>query len=80
MFKSTPTDSHTKGTGTINSYPPHPSRQFYFIGRGKKRTYLKKEDGEEEEERKKTNKGNLESAPLLTWATAAAGQGKTAQL
>lgn len=59
---------------------------------GKKKGLFKKhdwEDGEDDgeggggggrERRKKTNKGDLESTPLLTWATAAAGQRKTAQL
>lgn len=65
---------------------------FYSMGRKKKKKGLFKkhdwEDGEDDgeggggegERRKKTNKGDLESTPLLTWATAAAGQRKTAQL
>lgn len=65
-----PPDSHTKKTGTTNSQPPHPSHQFYFVGKKKK----KKRFQREEERKRKTNKGKLESAPLLTWATAAASQ------
>lgn len=69
MFKSTPTDSHTKGTGTTNSYPPHPSRQFLFHGKEKKKkkAYLKntigkmektteKEEEEKEKEERKPTK------------------------
>lgn len=74
MFKSTPTDSHTnhsRGTGTTNSYPPHPSHRKR--GRGGRKVlffiYIKQKKGKRE-----TYKEQLEQARLLMRATTIAGQ------
>lgn len=71
-----PPDSHTKRTETTNSYPPHPSHQFYFIGKGKKKDLLKKE----EERKKENNKDQLGNALLLTRAKAAPSKRRAARL
>lgn len=44
-----PPESHTKRTRTTNSYPPHPSCQFYSIARGEKRPILKKKKKENQQ-------------------------------
>lgn len=50
-----PPDSHTKKTGTTNSQPPHPSHQFYFVGKKKKK---KNDFKEKKKEKGKPTKAN----------------------
>ena len=79
-FRQPAPDSHTKRAETTNSYPPHPSYQFSFIGRGggwEKRPIKNKK---EEERKKKTNKGKLGKGTAVDSGGSRRCQRRAAQL